>query len=845
MDYENKFHYFLNQIFPSDTFPDLFHQISNFEWLPNPHHHETFREHCVSTAFYMEQFCMKDNLLQSKWKNMTHAFIVGFLHDIGKPLVLQTDRRGIQKFTGHAQVGARLVYLRFQYEIPENELLNMVIAIDSHMCSLRSNCLSLVDTLRINSVINLCFSSPDIVPILKCLHKADGLGKLPPIQEDCFSYSPNSPITFRKDKKIVIFLIGPSGSGKSTLASVLLSRLKLYTSVEHLERDKILMQMALKGESYPACYKRVHANPTLKKEFQTLWNQTVTSASKTIVIVDTVQSYYHINTFEFPNYFRIGIYCVPMNFINQSLIGKNPNPSPFPPKKWMGYPRILTECRDRNWNLEVGTGVWQIIPHVIEKYLNLTWNHSLELQPTLVTLWNQYPSFEAIQARFNYNGISIKSIHSFVNGELFMVTYLPGSDVTYGETRFYRGEIVLWIKETNKLCRVRGALPTFQRRAHFGSNFDKIIITPKYDGFLHNLLFIPGNHFLYKYLESIPEVIRHEKGLFFMGSKQTLIMKEELRKRWEIALNMDINTFINQYIHYFQDNILKTLHFEIMLQCISEELTVYYTKNFVKFLGVTMFDDKTQKLSLPKLTDPNGVEQTTVYTIEEYEAYSQDQHEKFLKGDEGCEPEGFVLYVWKQDKIIDIIKIKFMEYLAMNKPEKFPKEYKNILTNSVLRQRFQKCRNIKSLKEKPTVEFARKHLSAITPIKRDSGSVGYDLFTPFSFSIQPNETLKIDTGIILQIKGEGFYPHIFDKSSVSANMKVVKRGGVIDVNYRGSIIVALRNENTETVHFKKGDAIAQLIFLPYFSPNWVEVPLENIHINTERGKRGFGGTTNI
>ncbi|GFQ68188.1 dUTPase domain-containing protein [Trichonephila clavata] len=147
--------------------------------------------------------------------------------------------------------------------------------------------------------------------------------------------------------------------------------------------------------------------------------------------------------------------------------------------------------------------------------------------------------------------------------------------------------------------------------------------------------------------------------------------------------------------------------------------------------------------------------------------------------------------------------------------------------------------------EEPSFEFARKHFSAITPIKRDTGSVGYDLFKPFSFTIHPNETLKIDTGIILQLKGEGFYPHIFDKSSVSTNMKIVKRAGVIDVNYRGSIIVALRNENTETVHFKKGDPIAQLIFLPFFSPNLVEVPLETININTERGKRGFGGTTNI
>ncbi|GFQ68209.1 uncharacterized protein TNCT_730081 [Trichonephila clavata] len=696
---DSEFCDFLSRIFPSHTYPDLFHRISTFEWLPNPYHHETFRQHCVSTAFYMERFCLQHNLLQGQWNNITYAFLVGFLHDIGKPLVFQTNSRGKQKFTGHAQVSARLVYLRFQYEIPEDELLKMVLSIDSHMCSLRSNNLSLVDSLRINSVLNLCFSSPDIVSILKCLHKADGLGKSPPVQEDCFSYSPNSPITFRKDKKIVIFLIGPSGSGKSTLASKLLSYLK---PVEYLERDKILMQMAMKGESYQACYKRVHANPTLKKEFQTLWNQTVTSAaSKTIVIVDTVQSYYHINTFEFPHHFRIGIYCIPMNFIDKSLIGKNPNPVFFPPKKWMGYPRLLTECRDRDWNLEFGTGVWQIVPHLIEKYLNLTWNNSLELQPTLIKLWNQYPDFDAIRARFNHNGIIIKSIHSLVEGELFMVTYLPGSDVTYGETRFYRGEIVLWIRETNKLFRVRGALPTFRRTTDFIRDFDKIIVTPKYDGSLQNVLFIPANHFLYKYLEGISGVIKREKGLFFMGSKQKLIAKEELRKRWEHALNID--TFFKEYIDYFQDNILKTLHFEIMLKCESVELTVQYSKNFVKFLGVTIFDDETQKFSLPKLTDANAVEQTPVYNLKEFENYSQEQHEKFLKGDEHCEPEGFVLYVWKKEEMVDIIKIKFMEYLAMNKPEKFPEEYKRILTNSVLRQRFQKCGNFKNLKEKVKV----------------------------------------------------------------------------------------------------------------------------------------------
>ncbi|GFX82823.1 hypothetical protein TNCV_1699421 [Trichonephila clavipes] len=66
----------------------------------------------------MQELCRLDNLLQEIWKeDITYPYLVGFLHDVAKPLVERADGLGQQNFRGHAQVGARLVTLRFQDEI--------------------------------------------------------------------------------------------------------------------------------------------------------------------------------------------------------------------------------------------------------------------------------------------------------------------------------------------------------------------------------------------------------------------------------------------------------------------------------------------------------------------------------------------------------------------------------------------------------------------------------------------------------------------------------------------------------------------------------------------------------
>ena len=63
--------------------------------------------------------------------------------------------------------------------------------------------------------------------------------------------------------------------------------------------------------------------------------------------------------------------------------------------------------------------------------------------------------------------------------------------------------------------------------------------------------------------------------------------------------------------------------------------------------------------------------------------------------------------------------------------------------------------------------------------------------------------------------------------------------GVIDSDYRGSIIVPIYNDSNETQILKAGERIAQLIVIPFLPINF---NLVNKLEDTERGNGGFGST---
>ncbi|GBM53933.1 hypothetical protein AVEN_64851-1 [Araneus ventricosus] len=283
----------------------------------------------------------------------------------------------------------------------------------------------------------------------------------------------------------------------------------------------------------------------------------------------------------------------------------------FSPQKWLGYPTVLTEYKDAPWQLEVGTGLWQIIPTLVKRYLEQCVSLPLEKQPTIVSLWDQKYGSDAITAQYNVHGITFKKEYSFSKNDIIRVSYL--NDVTYGPTRYYRGEYLL--KTGEKLSMLRSGLATFSTKLDICEKFQKAVVTLKYDGSLFNILYIPKQYKHFELLkEQFPYVYYPKYGLLFIGSKQTLIMEKSLRQRFHTDIEMDFEAFIRQYAHYLKDKLI-TLHFKIMVKQAQKELTVYYPKNVCKFIGCTTFTDTTRQFALPTPTYLRAVQQNHPWWI--------------------------------------------------------------------------------------------------------------------------------------------------------------------------------------------------------------------------------------
>lgn len=96
----------------------------------------------------------------------------------------------------------------------------------------------------------------------------------------------------------------------------------------------------------------------------------------------------------------------------------------------------------------------------------------------------------------------------------------------------------------------------------------------------------------------------------------------------------------------------------------------------------------------------------------------------------------------------------------------------------------------------------------------------------------------IDTGVHIAFD-PGTYGKIESRSGLNVKSHVVSCGGVIDEGYTGSIRVKLYNLGTESYVVHKGDKIAQLVIMPYLTP---EIELVDRLDETDRGDAGFGSS---
>ena len=123
-------------------------------------------------------------------------------------------------------------------------------------------------------------------------------------------------------------------------------------------------------------------------------------------------------------------------------------------------------------------------------------------------------------------------------------------------------------------------------------------------------------------------------------------------------------------------------------------------------------------------------------------------------------------------------------------------------------------------------------------------AAGYDLYADAEshdrIVIMPGEVKKISTGIAIALP-KGTFGAIYARSGLATKrgLAPANKVGVIDADYRGPIIVALRNESDTVQYVEHGERIAQIVVQPYIKVMFEET--ENIG-TTARGAGGVGST---
>lgn len=132
---------------------------------------------------------------------------------------------------------------------------------------------------------------------------------------------------------------------------------------------------------------------------------------------------------------------------------------------------------------------------------------------------------------------------------------------------------------------------------------------------------------------------------------------------------------------------------------------------------------------------------------------------------------------------------------------------------------------------------------AVLPTRGSQSAAGCDLYACLdgeSVTIAPHGAAKLGTGLAVALP-EGTFGAVFARSGLAARegLRPANCVGVVDSDYRGEVIVALRNDTDAPRTVAHGERIAQLVLLPYLPMTFDEV--EDLP-ETERGAGGFGST---
>ena len=127
------------------------------------------------------------------------------------------------------------------------------------------------------------------------------------------------------------------------------------------------------------------------------------------------------------------------------------------------------------------------------------------------------------------------------------------------------------------------------------------------------------------------------------------------------------------------------------------------------------------------------------------------------------------------------------------------------------------------------------------PLRTTKNAAGYDFESLIDFDLKPGENIKIPLGIKVYMEpDEVFFLLVRSSMGFKYNVRMCNQVGVIDADYvdnsenEGHMWIKIYNEGEKVFSVKKGDKIAQGIFIKYLKTD--------DDISGEERKGGFGST---
>jgi len=142
-----------------------------------------------------------------------------------------------------------------------------------------------------------------------------------------------------------------------------------------------------------------------------------------------------------------------------------------------------------------------------------------------------------------------------------------------------------------------------------------------------------------------------------------------------------------------------------------------------------------------------------------------------------------------------------------------------------------------------SVEVLITRLDPDLPLPRyaKGGDAGADIVSRIDITLAPGERALVPTGIAIALP-DGYVALVHPRSglAIKHGVTMVNAPGTVDAGYRGELqIILINHDKRESVSFKRGDRIAQLVIQKVERAEFVEV---RDLPGSGRGTGGFGST---